>query len=195
MSNTYRKLSALGILALLLATAWMLLGEPYFDLWQDRIAQAERLQRKQMALSQLIRNSDLYQQQYQAISGSQGLQQVFLDDKSGALADVKLQRIVKQIVNQSGAKLMQAVIKKTRQGKKSASASESKTDKSVTVKVVMQGSLQMIYSALQALENNRPLILVDNLEIIHVKARYRVAQSGDDDTFYRASYDARAFIL
>jgi hypothetical protein len=59
----------------------------------------------------------------------------------------------------------------------------------------MQGSLEMIYSALHALENSRPLILVDNLQISYTKTRYRVASSNHVDTSYRASYDAIAFIL
>ncbi len=197
MPNIYSKFLAIGILAVLLSAAWLLLGEPYVDLWQDRIAQAERLQRKQLALRQLIGNREYFEQQYAALSDSEGLQQVFLDEKSGALADVKLQRVVKQIVTDSGAKVIQAVIKKSKSARNSKSAknAEAANDKAVTVQVSMQGSLQMIYSALQALENSRPLILVDNLQIAHVKARQRAAQSKDSDTSYRASYDATAFIL
>lgn len=197
MPNIYNKLLAIGILAVLLTGAWLLLGEPYVDLWQDRIAQAERLQRKQLALRQLIGNREYFEQQYAALSDSEGLQQVFLDEKSGALADIKLQGIVKQIVTDSGAKVIQAVIKKNKSARNSKSAknAEAVNDKAVTVQVSMQGSLQMIYSALQALENSRPLILVDNLQIAHVKARQRATQSEDSDTSYRASYDATAFIL
>jgi len=197
MPNIYRKLLAMAILAALLTGAWLLLGEPYLDLWQDRIAQAERLQRKQLALRQLIGNREYFEQQYAALSDSERLQQVFLDEKSGALADVKLQRVIKQIVTDSGAKVIQAVIKKKKTAGKAKSAkfAETADDKSVTVQVMMQGSLEMIYSALQALENSRPLILVDNLQIAHVKARHRAAQSEDSDTSYRASYDATAFIL
>jgi hypothetical protein len=197
MPNIYRKLLATSILLILLSASWGLLGKPYIDLWQDRIAQAERLQRKQLALRQLIGNRQNFEQQYAALSDSDGLQQVYLDEKSGALADIKLQTMVKQIVTDSGARVIQAVIKKNRpqQKSKSRDASEISQDKGVTVQVMMQGSLEMIYSALQALENSRPLILVDNLEIAHVKARYRAAQAEDSDTSYRASYDATAFIL
>ena len=197
MPNIYRKLLASGILALLLASAWVLLGEPYVDLWQDRIAQAERLQRKQLALRQLIGNRENFEQQYAALNDSEGLRQVFLDEKSGALTDIKLQRIVKQIVTDSGAKVVQAVIKKKKSAGKASAAKfpETVEDKAVTVQVMMQGSLEMIYSALQALENSRPLILVDNLEIAHVRARQRAAQAENSDISYRASYDATAFIL
>ena len=197
MPNIYRKLLAMAILAALLTGAWLLLGEPYRDLWQDRIAQAERLQRKQLALRQLIGNREYFEQQYAALNDSEGLRQVFLDEKSGALADIKLQTLVKQIVTDNGAKVIQVVIKKKKSARKpkSAESPETADDKAVTVQVMMQGSLEMIYSALQALENSRPLILVDNLEIAHVKARYRAAQAENSDTSYRASYDATAFIL
>ena len=197
MPNIYRKLLATGILVVLLAGVWVILGAPYVDLWQDRIAQAERLQRKQLALRQLIDNRQRFEQQYAAFSDSEWLKQVFLDEKSGALTDIKLQRIVKQIVADSGAKVIQAVIKKKKATRKSKSGKFTETveDKSVIVHVMMQGSLEMIYSTLQALENSQPLILVDNLEITHIKARYRVAQAEDSDTSFRASYDATAFIL
>lgn len=198
MPNIHRKLLAVSILLALLMATWVLLGKPYVDLWQERIAQAERLQRKQLALRQLIDNRENFEQQYAALSDSNGLQQVFLDEKSGALADVKLQGIVKQIVTDSGARLVQAVIKQTRaprNGQQARDARENPEDKSVTVQVMMQGSLEMIYSALQALENSRPLILVDNLQIAHVRARYRAAEAESSDTSYRASYDATAFIL
>jgi hypothetical protein len=196
MSERYAKPLALTILITLIAAAWFTLGEPYLDMWQDRIAQAERLERKQQALMRLIRERDYYEQQYRAISDSDGLQRVFLENKSGSIADVKLQGIVKQIVDDSGGKLIQAVIrKKRRASSQSRPDTEIEQDKSVTVQVTMQGSLEMIYSALHALENSRPLILVDNLQISYTKTRYRVASSNHVDTSYRASYDAIAFIL
>lgn len=196
MPGRYAKPLALGILITLIAGAWFTLGEPYAGLWQDRIAQAERFERKQQALIRLIRDREYYEQQYRALSDSDGLQRVFLENKSGSLADVKLQGIVKQIVADSGGKLIQAVIKKNRRGTfKSRPEAEIEQDKSVTVQVTMQGSLEMIYSALHALENSRPLILVDNLQISYTRTRYRVASSNHVDTSYRASYDAIAFIL
>jgi hypothetical protein len=196
MPGRYAKPLALAILITLITTAWFALGEPYVDLWQDRIAQAERLERKQQALIRLIQDREYYEQQYKALSDSDSLQRVFLENKSGSLADVKLQGIVKQIVADSGGKLIQAVIKKSQRGaSKSRPETEIEQDKSVTVQVTMQGSLEMIYSALHALENSRPLILVDNLQISYTRTRYRVASSNHVDTSYRASYDAIAFIL
>ena len=196
MPGRYAKPLALAILITLITTAWFALGEPYVDLWQDRIAQAERLERKQQALIRLIQDREYYEQQYKALSDSDSLQRVFLENKSGSLADVKLQGIVKQIVADSGGKLIQAVIKKNQRGtSKSRPETEIEQDKSVTVQVTMQGSLEMIYSALHALENSRPLILVDNLQISYTRTRYRVASSNHVDTSYRASYDAIAFIL
>jgi hypothetical protein len=196
MPERYAKPLALAILITLIAGVWFTLGEPYLDLWQDRIAQAERFERKQQSLIRLIRDREYYEQQYRALSDSDGLQRVFLENKSGSLADVKLQGIVSQIVVDSGGKLIQAAIKKNRQGtSQSRPDAEIEQDKSVTVQVTMQGSLEMIYSALHALENNRPLILVDNLQISYTRTHYRVASANHVDTSYRASYDAIAFIL
>jgi hypothetical protein len=194
MSDKYSKLAATGILLLVLATLWFIGGEPYIDLWQDRIAKAERLQRKQNSLRQLIRDRDHYEQQYRAVTESQGFQQVFLDDNSGALADAKLQRIVKQAVSDSGGKLLQAVIAKIRTGSKKNANGETETDKAVTIKVLMQGSIESIYAMLQALENSRPVVVISNLQITHQKSRYPVSPLASA-TSYRTSYDATAFIL
>jgi hypothetical protein len=192
MSNSYSKLAALAILALMLASIWFIAGEPYVALWQDRFAKAERLQRKQVALLRLIQDRESYQQQFQAITGSRGLQEAFLDDKFGALADAKLQRIVKQAATDNGVKLLQAVIVKAR-SKRTASA-ETGNDKAVTVKVLVQGSIESIYTMLQALENSRPLIVISNLQVTHQKSRYPVSQLASA-TSYRASYDATSYIL
>jgi len=196
MSNTFSKLAAIAITTLMLTAAWFLLGEPYLDLWQDRIAKVERLQRKHNALSQLIKDKDHYQQQYQAVSDSSGLQQVFLEEKTGALAEAKLQRIIKQIVSNSGAQLIQATIVNT--GSKSTSknnnSGEIRDNKMVRIKVLMQGSIKSVYTALQELENNRPLIIVSNLEITHTKPRYQVA-GATSNSIYRTRYDATAFVL
>lgn len=192
MSNSYSKLAALAILALMLASIWFIAGEAYVELWQDRFAKAERLQRKQDALLRLIQDRESYLQQFQAISGSRDLQEAFLDDKFGALADAKLQRIVKQAVTDSGGKLLQAVIVKAR-SKRNASA-ETGNAKAVTVKILVQGSIESIYTMLQALENSRPLIVISNLQVMHQKSRYPVSPLASA-TSYRASYDATSYIL
>jgi len=194
MSNRYSKLAAIGILVFMLFAAWFLLAEPYLNLWQDRIAQADRLQRKHSALSLLIGDKNWYHEQYQAINNSPELQEIFLNDKTGALAEAKLQRIVKHIVSTSGARLLQAVIVNSKSNKQNGDSREGADDKTVTVKVLMQGSIKSIYTALQELENSRPAMLVSNLDISFTKYRYQVSGSNNYSS-YEASYDATAFIL
>jgi hypothetical protein len=192
MTNSYSKPAAMFILFLVLLCTWVLLAEPYLDLWQDRIAQAERQQRKHNALSLLIGDREIYEQQFQAISDSRGLHEIFVDNKSGALADAKLQRIVKELVSNSGGKVLQVMIAKTWIREKNQA--ETNDDKTITVNVMMQGSIESIYTMLQSLENSRPLILVSNLEITHIKSRHPVSQAISDAS-YRAKYNATAFIL
>jgi len=194
MSNTLNKLAAVAILAFVVAIAWLVVLEPYAELWQDKIAKAERFQRKLDALQQLLRDREQHEQQYQAISTSETLQALFLDDNNGALADAKLLRIVKQTVSDSGGEILQAVITRTKPPNSKKNSTESEPEKSVTVKVLMQGSIASIYTMLQNLESNRPLIVVKNLQIEHIKSRYPVSLEVSA-TSYRASYDAVAFIL
>ena len=194
MENTYSKLAATGILIFLLYTAWLLLVIPYMNIWQDQISEVEILQRKHATLSLMLKNKGKFDRQYNVISNNRELRDVFLNNKTGALADVKLQRIIKQVVTKSDGKLIQSLIKSRKTGSKNRRSQEDSNDKSVTVNVLMQGSLKSIYSALYQLENSRPLILVSNLEIIDNKSRYRVANTGNN-AFYRARYDATAFIL
>ena len=90
--------------------------------------------------------------------------------------------------------MLQVAVAKTRPSGRSKDSAETATEKKVTVSVMMQGSIESIYNMLHELENGRPLVLVSNLEITHVKSRYPVEQSASD-TSYRAKYDATAFIL
>ena len=194
MANIYSKLAATGIFISVLYIAWLLLVAPYLNLWEDRIGAVELLQKKHTTLSLIIKNKDEIDQQYQTISNNRELRQVFLNNKTGALADVKLQRIIKQVIEKSDGKLIQALIKTTKTTNKDNRNLQATGDKSVTVSVLMQGSMKSIYTALHQLENSRPLILVSNLEIIHNKSRYQVTNTGEI-TNYRARYDATAFIL
>ena len=194
MGNTYNKLAASGIFIFLLYIAWLLLVIPYINLWEDRIKGVEILQKKHTTLSLMIKNKDKFDQQYSAISNNRELRDVFLNNKTGALADVKLQRIIKQVVSKSGGKLIQSLIKTRKTGTKEKRSQKAADDRSVTVNVLMQGSMKSIYIALHQLENSRPLILVSNLEIIHKGSRYQVTNTGTN-TFYRARFDATAFIL
>lgn len=194
ISNSRSKLAAVGILIFLLYALWLLLVRPYLGLWEDRARDVEILQRKHAALSQIIKNKSIFDQQYDAITNSQGLREIFLNNKSGALADVKLQRIVKQVVIGSGGNPIQILISNSPSRTSKERSSEGQDDRTVTVKVLMQGSIEAIYTALQQLENSRPLILVSDLEISPNNARYQITQSGDS-SYYRARYDATAFIL
>jgi hypothetical protein len=192
--RNYPKLAANGILMLVLYIVWILLVMPYLDLWQDRISGIEILQKKHASLSLMIANREMYEQQYQTMTDSRGLQKIFLNNKTGALADVKLQRIIKQAVGKSGGKLLQSLITSRIVGNNSNRSVEAPDSKSVTVNVRMQGSIKSIYSALHQLENSSPLILVSNLEIIDSRSRYHTAGT-TGRTYYRARYDATAFIL
>jgi len=194
MESTYNKLAASGIFIFVLYTVWLLLVIPYMNLWEDRIKGVEILQKKHTTLSLMIKNKDKYDRQYSAISNNRELRDVFLNNKTGALADVKLQRIIKQVVSKSGGKLIQSLIKTRKTGTKDKRSQKSADDKSVTVNVLMQGSMKSIYIALHQLENSRPLILVSNLEIIHKGSRYQLTNTGTN-TFYRARFNATAFIL
>lgn len=194
MTVNYSKLSAIGILLLLILCTWVVLAEPYIDLWQDRFAQAERLQRKQDALRQLIGQREHFEQHHRALVDSSALQAVFLDDKAGALADARLQRLVGDIVTRTGGRVLQAVIARNRVTQASKDSAETGDDKTVTIKVMMQGSIESIYTMLHELENSRPLIMVSNFEVSHIKSRYPVSQTASDNS-YKAQYDATAFIL
>ena len=194
MESVYNKLAASGIFIFVLYIAWLLLVMPYINLWEDRIRGVEILQRKHAALSQMIKNKDKFDQQYSAISNNRELQEVFLNNKTGALADVKLQRIIKQVVTKSSGKLIQSLIKTRKSGTKDKRTRKAVDEKSVTVNVLMQGSMKSIYIALHQLENSRPLIIVSNLEIIHKGSRYQLTNTGTN-TSYRARFDATAFIL
>ena len=194
MTKYYSKIAAIGILLILLYMAWMVLARPYIELWDERIRTAQLLHKKQASLSSLIDNRSTLEQQFRAISNNRGLREVFLDQKSGALADVKLQRILKHIITNSGGRILQSQIKQLKPSANKNPASRHIEEKSVTVKILMQGSIQTIYKVLATLENNRPLIVVSDLEISLQQSRYQTAVPSDNAN-YRAMYDATAYIF
>lgn len=193
-SNRSSKLIALAILIFVLYGLWLLVAKPYLGLWQDKFGDVEMLQKKHAVLSLLVKNKTKFEQQYQKINNNQALRELFLNNKSGALADVKLQRIVKQIIVSSGGKPIQILIQNSQFRTKNNQPSEVQDDKAVTVKVLMQGSMKAIYGTLHQLENSRPLKLVSDLEISQNNARYQITQSGNS-SYYKARYDVTAFIL
>lgn len=192
MSKPYRQALAVTLLACLLMLAWLLMVKPYLGLWQNRIGEAELLQKKQAALISLIRNRSKLEQQFHSISNNRSLREVYLDQKSGALADIRLQNMIRKLVSDSGGQVIQANVKKIKPGAKKGS--QPLDEKSVTIEVVMQGSLKSIYTSLYKLENNRPMIVITNLAIGHNNTGYRVNRARTGAT-YRASYEATAFIL
>ena len=193
-SNTYSKLAAMGILVFVLYMGWILLASPYLGLWEDRIRGVEILQKQLASLNLIIDDKDKLNQQFSAINNSQSLKEVFLSSKTGALADVKFQRIIKQIATRNGNKLIRSLIETRKSRTKNKLSTELDSIQSVTVKVVMQGNIKAIYSALHELENSRPLILVSNFEISHNQSRYKITGAATS-SLYMASYDATAFIL
>jgi hypothetical protein len=194
MNKTYSKLAAIGILLCLLFFAWTLLARPYLALWDDRVAVAERLHKKQATLASLINNQQHLQQQLAAITNNKTLEDLYLDKKAGALADIKLQRIVKEHITQNGGTVLQATIKQPGKASPKESDDFKSGEKAVTISVLMRGSIKNIYSILQKLENSRPFIVVTDLQISQNQSRYQNANSGSASD-YRARYEATAFIL
>lgn len=193
MTDRYNKILAIAILSFVILLAWLLFIKPYFAIWEERIGKAEILHKKHISLMAMIENRDLINQQYRSISNNRGLREVFLDIKSGPLADIKLQGIIKRAISESGGRVVQSLLQ-TKQKAAKNSPSATGDDKSVTVEVLMEGSIDSIYSTLHRLENSRPLIVISHLEISHNQARYRGINQTSDG-YYRAKYNVTAFIL
>ena len=193
-STAGSKLTACGILLILVYLLWQLMVMPYYDLWQEKIGEIEFLKQHQSRLEILIDDSDQIKARAQQLSQSKSLNDLFLADKTGALSDAKFQRIVRQIVGENNGRVIQIVVANAAADRGESASIESPELDSITVRVVMQGNISAIYATLHKLENSRPLIILSNLDISHNKSRYQ-ASTSPLDTVYTASYDATAFIL
>lgn len=193
-STSITRLAAVGILLIILYLVWYLIVMPFFGLWKDKVGEIDFLQQQQSRLQYLIEDGDTIRNRFRQMEQDKTLNNLFLAEKSGALSDAKFQRIVRQLVTQSGARVIQIVLDNARP-KQAESAPDDATDQpSITVRVVMQGDIKAIYGTLHKLENSRPLIILSNLDISHSRGRYQIARS-NSPTMYTASYDATAFIL
>lgn len=193
-STSTSKLAAIGILLFVFFLAWQFIALPYLNLWEEKTDEVNFLQQQQSRLQFLIDDSDKIRTLSQQLEQNKTLSDLFLSDKTGALSDAKLQRIVRQLITENGARVIQIVIDNTQDKQAEAASDGSANLESVAVRVVMQGDIKAIYGALHKLENSRPLIILSNLEISHNQTRYQIARS-TLNTVYTASYDARAFIL
>lgn len=189
MTGLYNKSAAVGILLIMLFLLWVFIIRPYFMLWDQRITTVEMLHKKHQSLIALINNSDMFEQQFRAISNNRGLRGIFLAKKPGALAEIKLQGVIKRVINDSGGRVVQSSIKPLPEAANKTSSNYA--DKTVIVDILMQGDINSIYRTLHKLENYRPVILVRNLEISRQQTHYQYAE---DSPVYRAKYDAVAFI-
>lgn len=193
-STGLSKLGAVAILLLLLLAGWQLLLAPYINLWQERADEIHFLEQKMSRLEFLLEDGEDIDEKFRHLSENKSLNALFLSDKSGALADAKFQRIVRQMITQSGAQAVQLLVEKKPEQEQASGSPAAEGLESVTLRIVMRGDIKSIYTTLHKMENSRPLILVGNLEITHNQTRYQIART-TQKTVYRASYDATAFIL
>ncbi len=156
LSDGQQRGLALALLVMALLLFYFGLPYPYMQALQGMDSEINELQDKlsryravgalrgdlQMKMVELHKNTQIRSQ--------------FLSQNTPALAAAHLQTLIKQRVVESGGQLLstQSLGDKQQQG-----------FKAITVKVAMRGSSQNLYDVLQRLEQQKPLMQVDELNI------------------------------
>jgi hypothetical protein len=162
-ANKFSKLAAVMLLLVLAWLIWLVLISSYVDYFSQQYTDIERSQRKLIALNELILNKKKINFQYRAMKNNRSLSQVFLGTSKGVLAYAKFQGVIKRIVKRSKSTLLQSSLVKN----------DSKSNDSITMKVSIRSSVDMVYKTLHQIENGWPIMKIDNIELSRINNGYR----------------------
>ena len=156
------KILALGILMALLFMAWLIVVRPYIHYFAEQYYSINRAKHKLSALKALINNDDEINTLYRSIRNNRSLERVYLGKSSGVIAEAKLQGILRRLVENNNSTLVQSSLISDKNNEK----------KAVTIKVTMRGSIESAYKIFYQLENSRPVMVINNVELTRMSNSY-----------------------
>ncbi|ATG90463.1 type II secretion system protein GspM [Methylomonas koyamae] len=182
----YQRWLALGLLAAVVIVITLAVLLPLFNSWLDYREQKDkllfRLQRQQTIAARrdsVAQNLDFLHQQFQ--------EQGYLSDSdTESLASAELQNIIKTAVTDAGGQLTstQGLPGKAEDG-----------FMRILVKVRMSCSMEALRAVLHTLENNVPLLLVDQLDISPVRGtRNRSSNKLEPSSQLNVSFQVVSFM-
>ena len=135
-----------------LAVLWLVIMDPYVSYLTDKYNTLVTAKRKQVALNRLIENKVELIGLLRSIKNNRSLSKVYISTNQGVVADVKLQGLVKRVINEHKGVLLQSSVIENKEYKKT-----------VSLKVMMRGNLDDTYKIIHQLENGWPVLTLDNV--------------------------------
>ena len=151
-NKNHNAIVAMSILLMLLAVLWFVIIDPYVSYLTDKYEALSMAKRQQVVLNSLIKNKSEIIGLLRSIKNNRSLSKVYISSNQGVVADVKLQGLVKRVINEHKGILLQSSVLKNREN-----------IKSVSLKVMMRGNLDDTYKIIHELENGWPVLTLDNV--------------------------------
>ena len=156
------KILALGILIALLVMAWLIIVRPYINYFTEQYYSINRAQLKINTLRALIKNENEINSLHRSIKNNRSLERVFLGKSGGVIAEAKLQGVIRRLIENNNSTLVQSSLISDKNNEK----------KAVTIKVTMRGSIESAYKIFYQLENSRPVMVINNVELTRMSNSY-----------------------
>lgn len=161
-NSSVSKLLAIGLLLALLLLAWLIVIRPYVNYFAEQYYSIERANHKLIALNYLIKKEEDINTLYRSIKNNRSLERVYLGKAGGVVAEAKLQGIVRRLIEKNQSNMIQS----------SLISYNSDDKKAVTIKVTMRGSIESAYKIFYELENSRPVMIINNIELTRMSKGY-----------------------
>lgn len=179
--KTISKILALGILIVMLFIAWLIIFRPYINYFAGQYYLIDRANHKLNVLNALIKNEKEINTLYRSIKNNRSLERVYLGKGGGVISEAKLQGMVRRLIENNNSNLIQS----------SLVNHKSSDQKTVTIKVTMRGSVESAYKIFYQLENSRPVMVLNNIELTRMSNGY--SRTGYSD-FLNSVFEITAYV-
>ena len=150
------RLSAVGILILVLVLGYLVLIYPLMQIKQEYQDEVDNLRFKLQKLQQVAGGRESLTQRLENIRELARQNDAFLPTNTAALASADLQTRIKQVVSEAGGELTSTQVIPERNEENAVR---------VGVKIRMTGSSEVLRQVLQNFESKKPYLFVENLNI------------------------------
>lgn len=150
------RLSAVGILILVLVLGYLVLIYPLMQIKQEYQDEVDSLRFKLQKLQQVAGGKESLAQRLESIRELARQNDAFLPTNTAALASADLQTRIKQVVSEAGGELSSTQVIPERNEENAVR---------VGVKIRMTGSSEVLRQVLQNFESKKPYLFIENLNI------------------------------
>jgi len=150
------RLSAVGILLLVLVLGYLVLIYPLMQIKQEYQDEVDNLRFKLQKLQQVAAGKESLAQRLESIRELARQNDAFLPTNTAALASADLQTRIKQVVSDAGGELTSTQVIPERNEENAVR---------VGVKIRMTGSSEVLRQVLQNFESKKPYLFIENLNI------------------------------